>query len=160
MVRQRYLVVVAGVVFTSFSAIFVRLSDSPPLIIASYRMWMATFLVALLFVRDRITGRDAEQSTKPVQRRIKLLAVASGAFLSLHFGAWITSLEYTSVASSTVLVSMHPIMVTTAGFLFLRERVSWRGVIFMAAALGGGLLLVVGGFETGGSAWFPRSHAG
>ena len=81
-----------------------------------------------------------------------LLSILSGVILSLHFSAWITSLSYTSVASSTVLVTTHPIIVAVAGFFILGERLSWRATLFMVAALGGSIVLVIGGFGVGGSA--------
>lgn len=154
--RRPYLVVAAGVVFTAFSAIFVRLSDAPPFIIAAYRMWFATMGVALLSAGDLIIRRKVKkpQAGLQAERRppVVLLSVLSGVFLSLHFATWISSLQYTSVASSTVLVTTHPIIVSVAGYLLLREHLSRRSVVFMVAALGGGLILVVGGFGEGGSA--------
>jgi len=39
------------------------------------------------------------------------LLVLGGIFLGFHFASWITSLEYTSVASSVVLVTTAPLWV-------------------------------------------------
>ena len=153
-----FLVVSAGVVFTSFSAIFVRFSSAPPLVIAAYRMWFTTILLSPLLIRELVRAAQtppassrpkSEQAPRPP---VVLLSVISGAFLSLHFATWITSLSYTSVASSTVLVTTHPIIVAIAGFFLLGERMSWRATLFMLAALGGSVALVIGGFGAGGSA--------
>jgi len=153
MAARPNLVVVIGVIFTSFSSIFVRLSTAPPLIIASYRMWLTTIFVVLLFTRDLVRpGRETSDATGSSRPPVVLLSIASGVFLSLHFAAWITSLQFTSVASSTVLVTTHPIIVAVAGYFFLRERMSWRGVALMLTALAGGLVLAIGGFGEGGSA--------
>jgi len=166
------LVVLAGVVFTSFSSIFVRLSTAPPLVIAAYRMVFTTVLLMPLLLReiaadrrrhpgagnrphfrnDSSTRVRAGGRTRDGHPRIVMLSVLSGILLSFHFAAWITSLSYTSVASSTVLVTTHPIIVAIAGFLFLGERLSGRAVTFMLGALAGGLVLVVGGLGAGGSA--------
>lgn len=154
-------VVSAGVVFTSFSSILIRLSAAPPLAIAAYRMWFTTILVAPFLARDLVRRRKSIEpmpgnaaSSPADQKRppVILLSVISGVFLSLHFAAWISSLGYTSVASSTVLVTTHPIIVAVAGFFILGERLSGRAAAYMIGALGGGLLLVVGGFGSGGSA--------
>ncbi|GIS66994.1 MAG: hypothetical protein CM1200mP6_00620 [Anaerolineaceae bacterium] len=51
-----------------------------------------------------------------------ILALAAGLFLGLHFLTWVTSLEYTTVASSTVLVSSLPIFVALLSPLFLNEK--------------------------------------
>jgi drug/metabolite transporter (DMT)-like permease len=153
-------VVAAGVVFTSFSAIFIRLSSAPPLIVAAYRMTFTTLLVLPLLGREliaraRSTGPGGQSEPpgepRPGRRRAVLLSILSGVFLSLHFAAWNISLSLTSVASATVLVTTHPIIVAVVGFLILGERLSWRATIFMLAALAGSGFLVLGGTGAGGS---------
>ena len=65
----------------------------------------------------------------------------SGFFLSLHFAFWIASLKYTSVASSVVLVTTHPIFVGIGGRLFLKERIGMNLVLGIAlSVLGSGLI--------------------
>jgi len=65
----------------------------------------------------------------------------SGLFLSLHFAFWIASLKYTSVASSVVLVTTHPIFVGIGGWLFLKERIGMNLVLGIAlTVLGSGLI--------------------
>ena len=49
-------------------------------------------------------------------------SLLSGLFLSLHFAFWIASLKYTSVASSVVLVTTHPVFVGIGAWFFLKER--------------------------------------
>jgi drug/metabolite transporter (DMT)-like permease len=43
--------------------------------------------------------------------------------LAIHFATWITSLEFTSVASSVVLVSTSPLFVSILSPIFLREPI-------------------------------------
>jgi drug/metabolite transporter (DMT)-like permease len=69
-----------------------------------------------------------------------LLSAGSGGLLALHFWSWIASLEYTSVASSTVLVTTNPVWVALASVVLLRERPSGLAVIGIAIALLGTLL--------------------
>jgi drug/metabolite transporter (DMT)-like permease len=67
--------------------------------------------------------------------------ILSGIFLSLHFAFWIASLKYTSVASSVVLVSTHPIFVGIGSWLFLRERLGLYLVLgILLSVLGSGLI--------------------
>jgi drug/metabolite transporter (DMT)-like permease len=100
------------------------------------------------------SGHPLSESGAPRLRTAVLLSFASGAFLAMHFALWITSLSYTSVASSTVLVTTHPVIVAFVGFLLLGERLSLRGLAFMVAALAGSVVLVSGGLGTDGSAAF------
>jgi drug/metabolite transporter (DMT)-like permease len=69
------------------------------------------------------------------------LALASGAFLAVHFGTWITSLEYTSVASSVVLVSTSPLWVALAARVFLGEPLTLRLLAGLSLAMGGGAVI-------------------
>jgi drug/metabolite transporter (DMT)-like permease len=141
------LVVAAGVVFTAFSAIFIRLSDAHPLVIATYRMGFTTLFLAPLFAVH--ARRSGERPTK----RALGLSILSGLVLAGHFALWITSLSYTSVASATVLVTTHPILVAVLGFLILGEHVGLRGVALMVAAVAGGFLLVWEGLGKGDGSW-------
>jgi drug/metabolite transporter (DMT)-like permease len=79
----------------------------------------------------------------------------AGAFLALHFGFWIASLQQTSVITSVVLVTTNPLFVALASPFVLRERVSaatWAGIgiatagaaLMAAEDVGEGLGTVVG----------------
>lgn len=70
-----------------------------------------------------------------------LLALLSGFFLSLHFATWITSLEYTSVASSVVLVSTAPLWVALLAPLTIKEPVRRVVLLGMGLALLGGAIV-------------------
>src|SRR6266404_2594521 len=65
------------------------------------------------------------------------MCLLSGLFLAMHFWAWISSLEYTSVASSAALVTTNPLWVGLASTVLLRERPA-------PAALAGTALIVAG----------------
>ena len=145
------LVVAVGVVFTAFSAIFIRYSVAPPLVIATYRMGFTSILLTPLFIRERrrrhlsgTTNRAVNGLTPAI-----LLSLLSGAFLAGHFALWITSLSHTSVANATVLVTTHPLLVAVLGLVLLGERISWKGALWMMGAVAGGVLLVAG--DLGGS---------
>ena len=102
-----------GIMAISTASIFIKLCDAPALIIATYRMMLAS-LMLMPFACYKRTWRGWERN----ERGWFLL---SGLFLSLHFAFWIASLKYTSVASSVVLVTTHPIFVGIGGWLFLKE---------------------------------------
>jgi drug/metabolite transporter (DMT)-like permease len=78
-----------------------------------------------------------------LDRRDLRLALGSGAFLALHFGAWISSLAYTSVASSVALVSTNPIWVGLASFLLLRERLQAGMIAGILLTFAGSVLIVL-----------------
>lgn len=127
------LVLGIGILAVSMSSIFIRFAqqEASSLVIAAFRLTLATLLilpVALTRYRHEIawiTWRD-----------LFWMALA-GVFLALHFAAWITSLEYTTVASSVVLVSLSPVFVAIAAPLFLREAISGRALLGIIIALAG-----------------------
>ena len=105
---MKRLLVLLGVAGVSLSAVFVRWSTAPSLILVLYRVGLAAVLLApYVFLRRReellvLTGREG------------LLCLASGAFLGLHFAAYFESLRFTSIASSVVLVDTEVLFVALA----------------------------------------------
>ncbi|WP_026887106.1 DMT family transporter [Clostridium beijerinckii] len=133
-----YLILLIGVVALSTSAIFVKLSSAPAPIIATYRMMFSTFiLLPVLLIRKGTIKELINLSHKQL-----ILGSISGAFLALHYGLWFESLTYTSVASSTIFVTLQPLFAFAGGYFFFGERL--RGL-----ALGGGILAIIGSFIVG-----------
>ncbi|MCZ6530770.1 MAG: DMT family transporter [Chloroflexi bacterium] len=131
-------VLALGVLAASFSSIFIRLaqSEASSLVISAYRLALATLLLSpILLFRYRGEVRS-------LARNDSRLSLVAGLFLALHLGTWITSLEYTSVASSVVLVQTTPLMVAALSPLLLGEPISRYLMIgLLIAALGS---LIVG----------------
>lgn len=142
-----YLAVLLGVLAVSFSSIFTKLAEAPSTVIAFYRLGLATLMIAPFTIRG--ANRAALRSLHP---RALILALASGLLLALHFTVWIASLEYTSIASSTVLVTMQPLFVVTGGVLFLGERIVPQGLLGAALALIGSVMIGINDFQVGGQA--------
>jgi drug/metabolite transporter (DMT)-like permease len=91
----------------------------------------------------------AAVAARPARGGTYLLVFAAGLLLALHFSVWITSLSLTSVTHSTVLVTMHPVLVIGASALLLRERVHLRAVYGSVGAIAGALILSRGGSLSG-----------
>lgn len=145
--RTRLLVgLVLGIIAISFGSIFVRFAQdegAPPLSIAAWRM---TFASAVMLPYAWITHRDEIRS---LSRREIGLMLASGVFLALHFATWISSLAYTSVASSVVLVSMGPLFVGLGSWLFLRERPGAPLIVGIVMAAMGSIIISGGDLGKG-----------
>ncbi|MEG6616592.1 DMT family transporter [Peptococcaceae bacterium 1198_IL3148] len=143
-----YLAVVLGVLAAAFSSIFTKLAEAPPLIIAFYRLGFTVLLLA------PITFISGGQELRRVSKRDLMLAALSGILLAMHFAVWITSLNYTTVASSTVLVTMQPLFVITGGYFLYREKFSSKGMVGAAMALCGSIIIGINDFQVGGQALF------
>ncbi len=141
-------VLLLGILGTSMGAILVRLAQGegvPPLSIAAWRLTFAS-AVLLPYAALRM-GRGI----LPTSRREGFWLGVSGVFLGLHFATWITSLAYTSVASSVVLVSTGPIFVGLGSWLLLRERPGARLMGGLCLAAVGSLTIGWGDFSGGAS---------
>ncbi|MBN1560053.1 DMT family transporter [candidate division KSB1 bacterium] len=119
------LVLSGGIVAISFSSILTKLCSAPAITIAFYRLSIGSLLY-LVIVRRRST-------LKAFTARQIRLALLSGCALALHFITWISSLSYTSVASSTTLVVTSPIWVALGSALFLHEKI--RGLMAIAISV-------------------------
>ncbi len=142
-----FVVLGVGLLAISFGAILARLAQAEgvsSLVVASWRLGLAALLVtpiALLQARRELLALD---------RRQLRLALVAGFFLALHFATWISSLEYTSVASSTALVTTNPLWIGLAAFLFFGERPHRLMVGGIALSLAGSLLIFWSDSQLGG----------
>jgi len=136
MTTRLFILLLIGIFAISTASIFIKLCEAPVLIIATYRMMLASFML-MPFACYKKIWRGWEKK----ELRWFLL---SGLFLSLHFAFWIASLKYTSVASSVVLVTTHPIFVGIGGWIFLRERIGKKLVLGIALSIVGSGLISYG----------------
>ena len=127
-----------AVVFVSFGAILVRVAAAPALAVSFYRVALAS-LILLPFA-----ARDAGRSWPALDVRRRLLLVAAGLALALHFATWIASLSYTSVASSVLLVNTAPLFTLVLSQLFLGERAPAVVKAALPVALAGAALIAFG----------------
>ena len=129
--------IVFGILAVSTASVFIRYAqeEASSLVIATYRIGIASVILApLALFRYRNT-------IKNLTRKELGLGLLSGLFLALHFATWITSLEYTSVASSVVLVSTTPLWVALLSPITIREPISRKIVVGLVVATFGGTIV-------------------
>jgi len=127
-----------AILAVSTASIFIRfaqLDGAPSLVIAGLRLTFATLLLAPV----ALTRHRAE--IKSFTRKQITLGVISGLFLAVHFATWISSLEYTSVASSVVFVSTGPLWVALLSPMLLNEKLTRMAIVGLALALLGGTVI-------------------
>ncbi|DAC72687.1 MAG TPA: EamA/RhaT family transporter [Thermoplasmata archaeon] len=131
-----------SIVAVSFASIFILSCQAPPLSIAFYRLLFTTILLLpVLLIRKKT--RDEIRS---LPRMTLLIMIVIGVILAAHFSLWITSLKMTSVASSVILVTAHPVLVAPVSFYFLKEKLSWINALGIAISLAGVGVLVIGNY--------------
>lgn len=131
-----YIAVIIGVISISSTAVFVKLAgDAPAGIIANYRLLIAVILMAPVII---IKYRD---EFKHINKKSWIFTILAGIFLALHFILWFESFNYTSVASSVVLITLQPIFAFLGTFLFFKERFSFGAIVSLIIALFGGFII-------------------
>lgn len=133
-----YAVLAAALVGVSFGSIFVRLAAAPALAIALWRMTLASAVV--------LPAALASGGIRPATSgRAMALAAAAGGLLALHFGSWMTSLLFTSVANSVLLVNTAPIFVALLSWISGRDRPTSRTWAAVVLATAGAAVITSGG---------------
>jgi len=142
-----YLIIPIGIAAVSTASIFIRFAQNytSSITIAAFRMGIA----ALLLLPYTLIKHKNELRT--LSRKDFGFALLAGLLLAVHFGTWITSLEYTSVVSSVVLVTTTPLWVSLMAPVFLREKTPGIAVLGMFIALVGGA--IVAGSDV--CSWLP-----
>lgn len=133
-----FLVLGIGLCAIAFGAILARLAQGggvPSLTIAAWRLGLAAMVVTPIALFGNFRHVAA------LNRRQIGLALAAGLCLAAHFGTWITSLEYTSVASSTALVTTNPLWIGLAAFVLWGEKPGRNMLLGIALSLAGSFLI-------------------
>ncbi len=121
-----------GVLAVGTAAIFIRLADAPAIAVSFWRCTLGVVILAPFAVIRR----------ERFPRGKNLYAgLASGVALGIHFGFWVSSLDYTSVAASVVLVTSSPIFVAILAYIFLGERTSPISFVGILVALAGTVVI-------------------
>jgi len=146
--------ILAGAIGIGFAPVLVRLSEVGPSATAFFRLLFALpFLWAWMSTRPR-SGED-----RPCTGKDFLWLTVAGLFFTADLALWHWSLQFTSVANSTLLTNFAPLLVTLGACLFLRERITATFVAGMGIALAGAILLVGGRMEFRPSHWWGDALA-
>ncbi len=139
--RARYLLPFAifiAILAVSTASIFIRFAQNdgaPSLVIAALRLTFATLILAPIALTKHL------EEIKRFTLNEILLGAFSGIFLAVHFATWISSLEYTSVASSVVFVSTGPLWVALLSPLLLKEHLARTAIFGLGLSLAGGTII-------------------
>ncbi|MGG0302222.1 DMT family transporter [Bacillus albus] len=145
-----YCILFFGVFALSTSAIFVKLADATAAIIAFYRLLFA----ALILLPLLLFNKNKRSELKLVTRRQWVFGFISGLFLAAHYVLWFESLQYTSVASSTVIVTLQPLFSMIGGYFLFKERFTKGAVIGCLIAISGSIVIGWQDFQISGEALY------
>lgn len=134
-----YIAIFSAIATISLAAILIRLAlgeSMPPVLIAAARLFIATVVLT------PITFQRYSDHIRKLTRSQLIFATIAGIFLAIHFIAWVTSLQYTTVLVSVVIVTSGPIWVAILEVIFMRIRLS-------KLVIGGLIIAILGGIFIG-----------
>lgn len=143
---KTYFILFGGVFALSTSAIFVKSADAPSSVIAFYRLLFAAVILLPFF----IFRKEQRAEIKKLQTKQWLQMISSGLCLALHYVLWFESLNFTSIASSTVLVSLQPLFSLALDRFVSKKRIHRTALIGCIIALCGCVVIGFGDFQISG----------
>ena len=119
------------------------MDDVPPLLRASWRFQLTAVLMApMFFLQYRDMRQDSVSMEKLRLPETRYILLGSGISLGLHMGAWVWSLDNTSLTHSLLFVTIHPLIIVF-GALLLRKYVPKQQVFGASIGfIGGGITLL------------------
>lgn len=139
------LLYVIGIIAISFSSIFIRWSDANVAAIAMYRLYFTDLLLLPLALRNY-------KALFNIAPRVWFMLGLSGLMLALHFLFWMGSLRLTTVASSTVILTLEPIMVVIGSYFLFKTKINRYMILGMGLAVIGSIGVGWGDFTVSGTA--------
>jgi len=137
---------IVGMIAISFAPILVRYSDAPVSVQGMYRMLFTVLLMLPFGVRQL-------RSASSITRKDWGLLGLAGFFLALHFLLWMASLNYTSIASSTIILTLEPVFVMIGAYFAFRDKIRKLPLLGLALALAGAFVVGSGDFRISGEAF-------
>ncbi|QKX51519.1 DMT family transporter [Planococcus glaciei] len=143
-----FIPIIVGVFSVALSAIFVKMTTADSGVTAFYRMLFSILIMSPIFFMKYT------HEIKKLSKRDWIFTSVAGIFLAFHFILWFESLNYTSVASSTVLVTLQPLFAFVGTYLFFKEHISLKTLISGMIAVLGSVLIGYGDFRISGTALY------
>jgi drug/metabolite transporter (DMT)-like permease len=134
-----YGLLLVGVFACSTSAVMIKASSEPSILVAAFRLLLASILLSPFYVLALKKHR-----TQYTLRHLRA-TIAPGIILGLHFITWITGVRYTLIANATLIVTMTPVVMPFFLYFLFRQkltRAEWLGTVL--AVIG---VLVLTGFD-------------
>ena len=132
-----YILCLLGGFFLSWGGLIIRSFETNDiwqiLLIRSFFFMIALIIFLVLTYK---------KNTIAVIKKSGLPAVVAGLFLSLSFVAYIVAMSKTSVANVVFIISTQTIFLAIFGYLFLREKINFKGFVAITLALVGIVVMI------------------
>ncbi|WP_395498110.1 DMT family transporter [Rickettsiella endosymbiont of Litargus connexus] len=133
------LYLVIGAIAIGFAPIFVRLSEVGPIATGFWRVAIAFPILTLLSLGQGYTRPDDKQA--PTLKDY-LWLLFSGVLFGGDLATWHLSIQYTTIANSTLIANFSPIIIALWGWIVLRRPPKKKLVIGLLLAILGIAVLI------------------
>lgn len=142
---QKYakIIVIIAVVFGATSGTLGKAMSLEPIAIGFWRLTMGLPFFAVPVFASR-TGRE---SLKAIDKKDLTWALTSGVFLFAHFSSWFSAIKMTTIASASVLATLHPLVVVAISIIIYKKKIGIKPLAGIIVALIGGA--ITAGFDFG-----------
>jgi drug/metabolite transporter (DMT)-like permease len=146
----RYAMLGVGIVGLSLAGVLYKLASAPVVAIVAYRMLFSVAIIGPLALATGFTRGGRMRA--PLARSDAIAAACAGALFACDVTVWAISLQFTSVSSAALLVSMDPVFVAVFAAVLFGERPTLAMAAGMAVAIGGATMITIGDFHISGRA--------
>ncbi len=132
-----YILCLLGGFFLSWGGLIIRSFETNDIwqILLIRSLFFIIALTAFLFLTYK-------KNTIKVVKNSGFPAIIAGLFLSLSFVAYVVAMSKTTVANVVFIISTQTIFLALFGFLFLKEKITLKGLIAITLAFVGMLVMV------------------
>ena len=138
------ILLVIATAFMSVSAILIRFTEAPSMVLVFYRM-LFTSLIMLPLILWKYVGE-----MKRIPKSDVMMCIASGVILALHFASFFESLRYTSITSNLVLVNTSAFFVAFISMIVFKERMPFKGWLAILITFAGSAVISLSDLSLGG----------
>lgn len=142
-----YFALFIGVMSISTSGILVKIANAPSAVAAFYRLFITSVILLPFILRKK-----NRQEISGLGKKEIMLLITSGFFLAMHYLLWFESLNYTSVASSTVIVTLQPLFSIVGCYFLFKEKLTRNALAGCFLAILGCVIIGWGDLKLSGTA--------
>jgi drug/metabolite transporter (DMT)-like permease len=142
-----YLVITTSIWGSLYVVTRIALRTIPPITLLSLRYILASAVFASILAARRRKGQ-APKAIEPGDRKYLVLVGVLGYFLGV--GVQILGTKYAGASVASLINAMNPVCITFLAAIILKEKLTARKLVALAAAVSGAYV-ILGGASSGGA---------
>jgi drug/metabolite transporter (DMT)-like permease len=142
-VLPNLLLLLLSVLAGSTAVIMIKASTVHPMLLSSFRLFVATAVLLPVFIRDFARHRQASEDDQGYTWAHFRASIAPGVVLALHLMSWVVGARMTPTANASLIVNLVPLALPFFLVWLVDEPLTRHEVVATALALVGVVVLTV-----------------